>query len=80
MLATCVSSLVSSYSAVRWFGVATSISLVLAAVVYSAWFISVWCFLAATVSVFVLLHFYRRPSVSGHDEAGNEPTLKRLAA
>ena len=80
VLATCASSLVSSYPAVRWFGVATSISLILAAVIYSAWFISVWCFFAATISVFVLLHFYRRPSVTGHDQADNEPTLKRLAA
>ena len=80
VLATCASSLVSSHPAVRWFGVATSVSLVLATVVYSAWFISVWCFLAGTVSVSVLLHFYRRPSVSVHDEADNEPTPKRLAA
>jgi hypothetical protein len=78
--ATCASSLVSSYPAVRWFGVATSLSLVLAAVIYSAWFISVWCFFAATISVFVLLHFYRRPSVAGHAETDNEPTLKQLAA
>lgn len=80
VLATCGSSLLSGHPAVRWFGVATSVSLVLAAVVYSAWFISVWCFLAATVSVFILLHFYRRPSATGHDETDNDPTLRRLAA
>ena len=80
VLATCASSLISSYPAVRWFGVATSISLVLAAVIYSAWFISAWCFFAAAISVFVLLHFYRRPSVAGDDEADNKPALKRLAA
>ena len=80
VLATCAGSLVSSYPAVRWFGVATSISLVLAAVIYSAWFISVWCFFAAAISVFVLLHFYQRPSAADHHEADDKPILKRLAA
>ena len=80
VLATCASSLFSSYLAVRWFGVATSISLVLAAIIYSAWFISVWCFFAAAISVFVLLHFYQRPSAADHHEADDNPTLKRLAA
>ena len=62
VLATCGSSLLSSHPTVRWFGVATALSLLLAAAVYTAWFISVWCFFAATISVFVLLHFVQRPS------------------
>jgi hypothetical protein len=61
VLATCASSLLSSHPAVRWFGVATAISLGLAAAVYTAWFISVWCFFAAAISVIVLLHFVQRP-------------------
>ncbi|MEO6361197.1 MAG: DUF6629 family protein [Sphingomicrobium sp.] len=63
VLATCVSSLLSSHRAVRWFGVATSISLGLAAALYAAWFISVWCFFAAAISVIVLLQFVSRPIV-----------------
>jgi hypothetical protein len=61
VLATCASSLLSSHPAVRWFGVATATSLVLAAAIYTAWFISVWCFFAAAISVIVLLHFVQRP-------------------
>ena len=61
VLATCASSLLSSHPAVRWFGVATALSLGLAAAIYSAWFISVWCFFAAVISVIVLLHFVQKP-------------------
>ena len=62
VLATCASSLLSSHPAVRWFGVATALSLLLAAAIYTAWFISVWCFFAAAISVFVLLYFLQEPS------------------
>lgn len=62
VLATCASSLVSSRPMVRWFGVATAVSLVAAAAAYAAWFISVWCFFAAIISVTVLLYFIRRES------------------
>ena len=60
VLATCASALVSSRSMVRWFGVATAVSLIAASAAYAAWFISVWCFFAAVMSVTVLLHFVRR--------------------
>jgi hypothetical protein len=62
VLATCASSLLSSHPTVRWFGVATAISLLLAAAIYTAWFISVWCFFAAAISVVVMLYFVQRPS------------------
>lgn len=61
VVATCASSLLSSHPAVRWFGIATSLSLILAAAIYTAWFISVWCFFAAAISVIVLLHFVQKP-------------------
>ena len=57
VLATCASSLVSSHRTVRWFGVATGLSLAAASAFYAAWFISVWCFFAAAISGVVLLHF-----------------------
>lgn len=60
VLATCAVSFFSSHRLVRWFGAATSASLVAAAVIYSAWFISVWCFFAAAVSVVVFLYFVHR--------------------
>lgn len=59
VLSTCVSSLVSSHAAVRWFGAAASLSLAAAYLFYAMWFISVWCFFAAIMSVTVLLFFWR---------------------
>ena len=57
VLATCVSSLVSSCKTIRWFGAATFTALVTAYAFFEFWFISVWCFLAAILSVIVLFHF-----------------------
>lgn len=57
VLGTCASSLLSSRGEVRWFGVATSVSLVSAYLLYAYWFISVWCFFAAAISVTVMLYF-----------------------
>ncbi len=60
LLSTCVSSLFSSHRSVRWFGVASFVSFVAAYAFYAVWFISVWCFFAAVLSVIVLLHFPAR--------------------
>lgn len=57
LLGTCISSLFSSHRWVRWFGAASLLSFVAAYAFYAAWFISVWCFYAAVLSVIVLLHF-----------------------
>jgi hypothetical protein len=62
VLATCVSSLVSSCKTIRWFGAATFTALVTAYVFFDFWFISVWCFLAAILSMIVLFHFRRGES------------------
>ena len=65
ILGTCASSLISSHREVRWFGIATTISLVSAYIFYAYWFISVWCFFAAAISVTILLYFrpeWRRTS------------------
>lgn len=59
VLGTCVSSFVSSHVAVRWFGAAASLSLVAAYLFFAVWFISVWCFFAALMSLTVLLYFRR---------------------
>ena len=61
VLATCVSSFVSSCNTIRLFGVATFLALLAAYLFYAYWFISVWCFLAAVLSVIVLVHFLREP-------------------
>lgn len=60
LLGTCVSSLFSSHRSVRWFGLASFLSFVAAYAFYATWFISVWCFFAAALSVLVLLHFPAR--------------------
>jgi hypothetical protein len=57
VLGTCVSAFLSSCGTIRWFGVVTFISLVVAYVFYAFWFISVWCFFAALLSVVVVVHF-----------------------
>ena len=57
VLATCVSSFISSCNTIRMFGVATFIALLVAYAIYAFWFISVWCFFAAVLSVIVVVHF-----------------------
>jgi len=57
VLGTCVSPLLSSHAAVKWFGAAAAVSLGVAGIFYGLWFISVWCFFAAVLSVTVLLYF-----------------------
>jgi hypothetical protein len=62
VLGTCVSSLLSSHNAVRWFGVATLASFT-AAYAFSFWFISVWCFFAAIMSTTVWLYFRKHREI-----------------
>lgn len=57
ILGTCGSPLISSHPAVRWFGAAAAVSLAAAGAFYTLWFISVWCFFAAVLSLTVLLYF-----------------------
>ena len=61
VLGTCVSSFFSSHLWVRLFGVTAVVSFVAAYAFYAAWFISVWCFFAAALSVIVLMYFLREP-------------------
>lgn len=62
ILGTCAASLVSSHVTVKWFGVAAAASLAAAYAFYAFWFISVWCFFAAVLSVTVFLYFRRHPA------------------
>lgn len=63
LLGACFAPLCSSHRAVRLFGAAATLALIVTTVFYAAWFISVWCFLAAIMSATVLLQFPRRPAV-----------------
>lgn len=62
VLGTCVSSLLSSHAAVRWFGAATLASFI-AAYAFSFWFISVWCFFAAIMSATIWLYFRQHRAI-----------------
>ncbi|WP_447953508.1 DUF6629 family protein [Sphingopyxis chilensis] len=73
VLATCGSSLASSHRRVRWFGIATFVSLIAAGALYQTWFISVWCFFAAGISWIVLLHFLEPRS----SETSRLPAISR---
>lgn len=75
ILGTCVSSLFSSHAEVRWFGVATAASLAAAYAFYANWFISVWCFFAAAISVIILLYFRRRGSKDSTEIGGISATI-----
>ena len=59
---TCVSMLFSSHRSVKLFGLAALLSFIGAYAAYAKWFISVWCFFAALLSVIVLLYFTHRTS------------------
>lgn len=56
LAATTMSLMLSSRAGVRAFGVAAFAAFVLAYAFYARWFISVWCFFAAVLSVMVTLH------------------------
>lgn len=64
VIATCASLLLSSHPRVVIFGVSAFISGAIAYTVYTTWFISVWCFFAAALSIIVLWHFQGRRPVS----------------
>jgi hypothetical protein len=51
-------------AAVRLFGLLATLSLLVTAMFYSQWFISVWCFFAALLSSVILLHFRARAPVN----------------
>lgn len=60
LMSTTLSPLVSSHRTVRAFGLLALLSFAAAYGFYSTWFISIWCFLAALLSVVVYSHFLPR--------------------
>lgn len=67
---TCLSMLCSSHRLVNVFGAAALLSFGLSYLIYRQWFISVWCFFAAVLSVIVLLYFTNRSSLSKESTHG----------
>ena len=66
LLSTTLSPMFSSYRMVNVFGILALLSAVTAYYFYATWFISVWCFFAALLSVIIYFHFkeQRSPSAS----------------
>lgn len=65
LLATTVSLMVSSQRWIQLFGVLALVAFMLAYAFYARWFISVWCFFAAVLSVLVVLHLLERRRSAG---------------
>ena len=60
LIATTASLMMSAHLRVRIFGVASMLAFALAYAFYARWFISVWCFFAALLSVLVFFHISAR--------------------
>ena len=56
LLSTCVGPILSSHRMVRLFGLLALLSFASVYYFYTAWFISVWCFFAALLSITILVH------------------------
>jgi hypothetical protein len=65
LLSTTISPILSTYQTVKVFGVLALLSFAAAYSFYTIWFISVWCFFAALLSVVVYLHFVLRGAEHG---------------
>jgi hypothetical protein len=60
LTATTVSMLLSSHRVMKLFGVLALAGALAAYLFYARWFISVWCFFAAALSLVIYLHFAAR--------------------
>jgi 1,4-dihydroxy-2-naphthoate octaprenyltransferase len=60
LMSTTLSLFLSTYRTVKVFGVLALLSFAAAYSFYTIWFISVWCFFAALLSVLVYRHFVLR--------------------
>ena len=68
LVSTTVSPLLSTHRAVKVFGALALLSFGAAYYFYATWFISVWCFFAALLSIVIYLHFATRRAAA---KAGN---------
>ncbi len=60
LISTAVAPVFSTHPVVKLFGVLAMLSFGAAYAFYATWFISVWCFFAALLSIVVALHFVLR--------------------
>jgi hypothetical protein len=71
LLSTAISPVLSTHRVVKAFGVLALSSFAAAYFFYATWFISVWCFFAALLSVVVYLYFVSR--YAERNRPGNVP-------
>lgn len=77
LMSTALSPVLSTHRAVRVFGILALLSFAAAYYFYATWFISVWCFFAALLSVVVYLHFAMRgPKDLKPIQAGMRPATQ----
>ena len=69
------SLLLSTHRTVKAFGVLALLSFAAASFFYATWFISVWCFFAALLSMVVYLHFVLRRAEMRRDSCSKLPCL-----
>lgn len=62
LVSTTVSPLLSTHRLVKVFGTLALLSFGAAYYFYARWFISVWCFFAALLSIVIYVHFVARPA------------------
>ena len=67
LLSTTVSPMFSTHRLLKFFGVLSLLSFGAAYFFYATWFISVWCFFAAILSVIVVLHLRLRDADRARD-------------
>ena len=65
LVSTTLSPLLSTLRGVKVFGALALLSFGAAYYFYATWFISVWCFFAALLSIVIYLHFAWRPTGRG---------------
>jgi len=62
LVSTTVSPLLSTHRVVKVFGTFALLSFGAAYYFYARWFISVWCFFAALLSIVIYVHFAAQPA------------------
>jgi hypothetical protein len=70
VVVTTVSGMISSHKILNLFGITTLVAFFITQWFYNVNFISVWCFFAAILSMFILAHFWQKPVAKGPVETG----------
>lgn len=78
LTATCVSSLLSSRSIIRTFGVLSLVTFLSAYAIHAATLVSMWCFFAAVLS-FIIYYYFRRERFRAHGAGSSAEAVSQIA-